>query len=116
MTTKVVIPNIEEIQNKTAVGAIESKNETLRWGREHEERQNFDCAQRIEKAASKGETSASCDGWIGKSFINSLRAGGYQVTFVDTLDDGEGGRLSSIDALYPPYFNVSWSPGIVKNK
>lgn len=56
-----------------------------------------------------GQSATMCDSWISSGFVATLRAGGYGVTLFDTLDDGEGGRLSSIDANYPPHYTVSWS-------
>lgn len=103
MATK--IPNIVKIQSITAVG----KNAQAEKLRETVRSMERECTQNIKKAAKAGETSTMCDSWISEGFVTTLRAGGYGVEFVDTLDDGEGGRLSSLDANYPPHFTVSWA-------
>ena len=102
------IPDIDKVREQTVVGAVNANIAMHKWKNDAMERANNECNQKIAKKSGAGEKSASCDTWISSSYIAALHAKGYETKLIDPCDDGEGGRLSSVDVLESPHYVVSW--------
>ena len=103
------IPDINKVREQAVIGAAQSSIAHHKWKMEEMERANCECNENIAKAADRGDKSTSCDTWVSDAYLTALQSKGYETKFVDAYDDGEGGRLSSIDALGSSYYRVSWS-------
>lgn len=101
------IPNLQDIRNTSQVGKQNNIVESTNKMREIATRFDNECSTNILKAAQNGQDWCECHPWMSSGYVKSLEISGYTAKFVDTLDNGEGGRLYSFEAE-PPYVKVSW--------
>jgi hypothetical protein len=104
MTTQLV-PRPAEIATLTRAGTANREAALLAM----REKQDSECVAKMIEAAQHGYSNAKCDPWMTDKFREHLTALKYDVKFVDTLADGEGGRLSSLDVSQLPYWSVAWN-------
>jgi hypothetical protein len=102
------IPNLQDIVTTTQVGKQNKIVESTNIKREIAARWDNECSTNILKAAQNGQDWCKCHPWMSSEYVKTLEKSGYTTKFVDTFDNGEGGRLHSFDVIEDPYVKVCW--------
>lgn len=102
------VPNINEIKAQTAGSEPDYNAKSQLFFRRLREDAALECNENIRKAAMLGQAKCECSQYLPGEYVGALRYAGYAVKSIDVHDDGDGGRMSSVDVIEDNHHIVSW--------